>query len=106
MFTRLYYKRESDKRRVLPYLIVFPSMEAMYDFMTFLKEEGLEQVAYPTDYRGLFVNMEFKTFGPIQKAVKPVCVGDRYYTPEEFMEEVFKPYKYKLENSGRYGYGA
>lgn len=93
MFTRLYYKGKSDKRRVLPYLIVFPSMEAMYDFMDFLKEEGFEQVAYSRGYRGLFVNMEFKTFGPIQKAAKHIYVGDRYYTPEEFMEEVFKPYK-------------
>ena len=89
MFTELYYDHADSAERVLPYLVVFRSKEAMYDFMDFLKDESFRQVTYDSGYRGLFINMRFKTFGPIQKAVKPICVDDRHFTPEEFMSEIF-----------------
>ncbi len=89
MFTELYYEHTGASERVLPYLVAFPSEEYMKDFMNFLEREGFRRVAYPAGFRGLFINMKFKTFGPIQKAVKPTCVDDRHFTPEEFMREIF-----------------
>lgn len=100
MFTELYYEHTGDKERVLPYLVAFPSDEDMFDFMDFLKVKGFRQVAYYAGFRGLFINMRFKTFGPIQKAVKPVCVDDRHFTPEEFMREIFNDPKYSCPDVG------
>ena len=94
MFTELYYENDDAEERVLPYLVVFPSDEDMFDFMDFLKGEGFRQAAYYTGFRGLFINMRFKTYGPIQKAVKATCVDDRHFTPEEFMKEIFYDQKY------------
>ena len=89
MFTELYYEHTGAVERVLPYLVVFPSDKDVFDFMNYLEGEGFRQVAYYAGYRGLFINMKFRTFGPIQKAVKPACVDDRHFAPEEFMREIF-----------------
>ncbi len=94
MFTELYYEHTGDMERVLPYLVAFPSEDDMFDFMDFLKEEGFRQVAYYTGFRGLLINRRYKTFGPIQKAVKPTCVDDRHFTLGEFMKEIFYDPKY------------
>ena len=94
MFTELYYEHTGDMERVLPYLVVFPSDNEMFEFTNFLKCEGFMQVTYYSGYRGLFINMKLKTFGPIQKAVKPTCEDDRHFTLGEFMKEIFYDTKY------------
>ena len=85
-----YWEKESKS---IPYMILFPSADEMHRFMEVLRGDGLRCVASNSDYKGLLVNLELRRYGVIHFACKHSCVGDRNYTPNEFISEVYKHWK-------------
>ncbi|MDD5994585.1 MAG: hypothetical protein PUC49_07010 [Clostridiales bacterium] len=90
-----YWEMEEES---MPYMILFPSVSEMHDFMKVLQKDGLQCVASNHSYCGLLVNLDLKRYGVIHRACKFTCVENRDYTPEEFKREVYKPWK--IKNSG------
>lgn len=90
--TKDYYEKWDGEEKVLPYLVRFTSYEEMKDFKDFLRSEGFRQVDLSSNFIGIYINVRFKTFAQIQKAVWSSCVDDRYFTPEEFMENIYTKY--------------
>ena len=85
-----YCEKESTS---LPYLIRFPTVEDMHRFMGELRSDGLRCVESNHSYRVLLVNLELKRYGVIYLPCKHSCIGDRAYTPEEFVSEVYNDWK-------------
>lgn len=81
------------EEKSMPYMILFPSVSKMNDFMQELQRDGLQCVASNDSYRGLLVNLDLKRYGVIHRACKFGCLGNRDYTPEEFRKEVYEPWK-------------
>lgn len=103
MLMEMYYKyyRENSgskywlEEKSIPYMVLFSSVDDMHDFMRILKADGLQCVSSNRCYRALLVNLELMRFGVIFRACKHSCVDNRNYTPEEFVEEIYKPWKEK-----------
>lgn len=81
------------EEKSMPYMILFPSVSKMHDFMLELQRNGLQYVASNHSYRGLLVNLDLKRYGVIHRACKFGSLGNRDYTPDEFRKEVFEPWK-------------
>lgn len=99
-----YYRENSQEKywemeeKSMPYMLLFPSVSEMHDFMKVLQKDGLQCVASNHSYCGLLVNLDLKRYGVIHRACKFACVGNRNYKPEEFKREVYEPWK--IKNSG------
>ena len=99
-----YYRENSQEKywemeeKSMPYMLLFPSVSEMHDFMKVLQKDGLQCVASNRSYCGLLVNLDLKRYGVIHRACKFACVGNRNYKPEEFKREVYEPWK--IKNSG------
>ena len=63
------------------------------EFRRFLEQKGFRCVDWNQDYPGVLVNLHMRRFALIYRACKHLCVGDRNYTREEFLEKVFRPWE-------------
>lgn len=93
-----YYENCNDRywemeEKSVPYMVLFPSVDEMHSFINELRQDGFRCVSANHSYRALLVNLELKRCGVIRRACKHSCVGDRNYTPEEYIEEVYTPWK-------------
>ena len=79
-----------EEEKTIPYMVLFPSNEAMQRFIEKLKTRGYSCVSNNTGYRALLVNTTLKRCGVITKACKHSCVNDRNYTEEDFEKEVLQ----------------
>lgn len=94
MFMEVYYEHYAENSRghyweeekSIPYMVLFPSNEAMQRFIEKLTAQGYCCVSNNTGYRALLVNTTLKRCGVITRACKHSCVNDRNYTQEEFEE--------------------
>lgn len=102
MLMEVYYRhyRENCREKYwemeeksMPYMILFPSVTEMHDFMEVLQKDGLHCVASNHSCCGLLVNLDLKRYGVIHRACQFSCVEKRSYTPEEFRKEVYEPWK-------------
>lgn len=86
-----------EEEKVLPYIIGCDSPDDRNEFGEFLSSEGIKKVGGGgSTTRALLVNLEFKRWTPMQKAATHSCVNDRGYTKEEFLSEVYEPWKSKI----------
>lgn len=76
------------EEKSIPYMVLFPTNDAMQQFISQLREQGYSCVSNNSSYRALLVNTHLKRCAVITKACKHSCVGDRNYTPEEFEQEI------------------
>lgn len=60
------------EEKSMPYMILFPSVSKMHDFMLELQRDGLQCVASNHSYRGLLVNLDLN--------VRRHIVGGTYRT--------------------------
>ena len=98
MLMEVYYEHYAEnckeqywemEKKSLPYMVLFPSVEAMWQFMQTLEGDGLRCVSANRDYKGLLVNLELMRYGVIHRACKHACVDDRNFAPEEFRSEIY-----------------
>lgn len=104
MIMELYYEHYAQnckdrywemEEKSLPYMIGFPSVPEMFEFIEELKKDGLVSVGTNRSYRHLLVNLELKRYGVIYRACGHSRIGNRDYTVEEFKEEIYLPWKIK-----------
>lgn len=102
MLMEVYYKHYMEnckdrywelEKKSIPYMVLFPTVEKMRCLMEALSKDGLRCVGANYDYRGLLVNLELMRFAVIQKACKHSCVDGRTFMPEEFVSEVYGPWR-------------
>lgn len=98
VYYKHYYENCNDKywgmeEKSIPYMVLFPTIDEMHEFINELKQDDIQCVASNHSYKALLVNLELKRCGVIHSACKHSCINDRNYTPEEFIEEVYKPWK-------------
>lgn len=62
-------------------------------FEAVLEEDGLGCISSNESYPALLVNLELMRFAVILKPCKYSCVGDHDWSPEEFLREVYDPWK-------------
>ena len=102
MLMEVYYEHYAENRggrywemedRSLPYLVLFPTVGGMLEFIRRFDADGLRSAGTNHDHRGLLVNLGLKRYAVIGRACRHACVDDRTYSPEEFAAEVYEDWR-------------
>ena len=107
-YAELYYRTEAEHKnesnKVLPYAVNSEEHKDIGILVNMLNDAGFTFVLTTTGTPNLMttflINLDFKKYYKIPYPVKFECMGDRVYTVDEFLEEVFTPYLKSKEEKG------
>ncbi|MCD8200663.1 MAG: leucine-rich repeat domain-containing protein [Clostridia bacterium] len=89
-----------DGKKYVPYMVRIADEEERENFRRFLETEGFDCRSWNPWYKGVLVNFDLKRFGLIRHPCHYECAEDRTYLREDFLEEVYVPWRMRHLSRG------